>query len=119
MQNHPTGPITSPKHSWHMARENGGLCTPAPASLALERSPSLLPSGMLFQTLQQTVPEHRILLKAPADVQVVLLLPELRESKFLLKSKCHQVNKESGSNAKGLCLSLLKAMPFPKSVVCC
>lgn len=58
MKNHPTSPITSPKHSWPMARQHGGLCIPAPASLALEISPSLLPSGMLFQTLQQIIQEH-------------------------------------------------------------
>lgn len=101
-----------------MAKEHGGLCTAA--NLALESSPSLLPSAVLFQTLPQTIQGREASLEN-AGRCAGYTASELGESKPLVKSKCHQVNKESGSDTKGLCLSLLKVMPFPKAqmnVVC-
>lgn len=121
MQNHPSGPITSPKHSSQMAKEHGGLHIPAPASLALESRQSLLPLVCFFKHCRKLFRSTGCLLRASADVQVILLLPEFREGKPLLKSKCQQDNKESWSDSKGLCLSLLKVMSTPKtqmSVVC-
>lgn len=98
-------------------RGHGGLRTPAPASPALERKAvkHFCHLVCFFKHCSERLRSTGCLLKALADVQVILFLPELRESKSSMKSKCHQVNKESGSDVQGFCLSLLKVIPVSKT----